>query len=249
MSFICAEMVNMPEEEIKKYDLSSLRLCLSGGAPIPKDILHRFKDRFGLDIILGHGMMEILGWNTAQPLDGSGKLGSVGKVQWGKELKIVDEAGKTLPPNHTGEIIISAPSMMMTGYYNRPRATAEVIREGWLYTGDIGYLDEDGYLFISGRKKEMLTVARKMIAPVDIEEVLYSHPKVAEAAIVGISETTGEAIRAVIVLKKGEEATSAEMEQFCREHLADYQMPKEFVFRESLPRNPMGKVRREELKK
>ena len=137
----------------------------------------------------------------------------------------------------------------MKGYYNNPQATAEAIRDGWLYTGDIGRVDEDGYLFILGRKKETIIVKGQNIYPSDIEDVLYTHPKVAEAVVVGIpDELRGEVVRAVISLKEGEATTEEEIKRFCREHMADYKVPKQVIFIDSLPKTATGKIDKEDLR-
>ena len=137
----------------------------------------------------------------------------------------------------------------MEGYYNNPQATAEAIRDGWLCTGDIGRIDEDGYLFILGRKKDVIIVKGQNIYPSDIEDVLYTHPKVAEAAVVGIPDKLrGEVVRAVISLKEGEATTEEEIRRFCREYLSDYKVPKQVMFMDSLPKTASGKIRKEDLR-
>jgi len=246
--FIFILMVRMAEEEGIKHDLSSLRLCCAGGAPVPTNIMKRFKRRYGLDIVQFWGLTEATAYLTFQPVDGTGKLGSTGKALPGWEVKIVDDNGKELPPNQPGEIIVRGP--IMKGYYNNPRVTAETIRDGWLHTGDIGRVDEDGELFILGRKKEMIIAKGQNIYPSDIEDVLYTHPKVAEAAVVGIpDELRGEVIRAIISLKAGEVATEQEIKRFCLEHIANYKVPKQVIFLDSLPKTATGKIRKEDLKK
>lgn len=246
--FIFILMVNMAEEEGIKHDLSSLRLCCAGGAPMPTDIMKRFKRLYGLDIVQFWGLTEATAYLTCQPVDGTGKLGSIGKALPGWDVKIVDGNGKELPLNQSGEIIVRGP--IMEGYYNNPRATAETIRDGWLYTGDIGRVGEDGELFILGRKKEMIIAKGQNIYPSDIEDVLYTHPKVAEAAVVGIpDELRGEVIRAIISLKAGEVATEQEIKRFCLERIANYKVPKQVIFLDSLPRTATGKIRKEDLKK
>jgi len=161
-------------------------------------------------------------------------------------MKIVDDNGRELPPNQPGEIIVRGP--IMKGYYNNPQATAETIKDGWLYTGDIGRVDEDGYLFLLGRKKETIIVKGQNIYPSDIEDVLYTHPKVAEAAVVGIpDELRGEVVRAIIGLKEGEVTTEEEIRRFCRKHMADYKVPKQVIFIDSLPKTATGKIRKEDL--
>jgi len=239
--------VNMAEKEGVKHDLSSLRLCGSAGAPLPVDIMQQFNKHYGLDIVNFWGLTESTALVTSQPIDGTGKVGAVGKVLPGWELKIVDDDGQQLPPNQPGEIIVRGP--IMKGYYGNPQATAEVIKNGWLYTGDIGKVDEDGYLFILDKKKDMIIVAGQNIYPGDIEQVLYTHPKIAEAAVVGIPDKLrGEAVRAVIRLKEGAVATEREIKQFCRSRLAEFKVPKQIVFMASLPKTISGNIRKEVLK-
>jgi len=245
--FVFILMVHMAEKEGIKHDLSSLRLCCVAGAPMPIDIMKRFKHLYGLDVVQFWGLTEVTAHLACQPIDGTGKLGSIGKALPGWEVKIVEDNGKELPPNQPGEIIVSGP--LMKGYYNNPQATAEIIKDGWLYTGDIGRVDDDGELFILGRKKEMIIVKGQNIYPSDIEDVLYTHPKVAEAAVVGIpDELRGEVVRAVISLKQGEVATEEEVRRFCRERMADYKVPKQVIFWDSLPKTATGKIRKEDLK-
>jgi len=246
--FIFILMVHMAEEEGIKHDLSSLRLCCAGGAPISTDVMKRFQQLYGLDIVQFWGLTEATAHLTRQPIDGTGKLGSVGKALPGWGVKIVDDNGKELPPNKPGEIIVSGP--IMKEYYNNPRATAETIKNGWLYTGDIGRVDEDGELFILGRKKEMIIAKGQNIYPSDIEDVLNAHPKVAEAAVVGIpDELRGEVVRAVISLKAGETATEQEIKRFCLERIANHKVPRQVIFLDSLPKTTTGKIRKEDLKK
>jgi long-chain acyl-CoA synthetase len=245
--YVYALMINTAEKDGIKNDLSSLRLCGSAGAPLPTGIMKRFKQQFGLDIIDFWGLTEAVCHITCPPVDGSGRFGSVGKALPGWEIKIVDDNGRELPANHPGEIMAKGP--IMKGYYNNPQATAEVIKDGWLCTGDIGRIDEDGYLFILGRKKDMIIRKGENIYPSDIEAVLSSHPKVAEVAVVGIpDEMRGEIVRACISLKAGEVATEEEMRHFCREHMADYKLPKQIIFLDSLPKTATGRIRKEDLK-
>ena len=246
--YIYALAIDIAEKEGKKNDLSSLRLCVSGGAPLPIDIIHRFKQHYGFTLVNIWGQTEAVCHITCPPADGTGKLGSVGISLSGWEMKIVDDEGRELPLNQSGEIIVRGP--IMQGYYNNPQATARVIKDGWLYTGDIGKVDEDGELFILGRKKEMIIAKGQNIYPSDIEDVLYTHPKVAEAAVMGIpDELRGEMVRAVISLKAGEVATEQEIKRFCLERIANYKVPKQVIFLDSLPKTATGKIRKEDLKK
>jgi len=245
--YIFALAVDLAEKEGIKNDLSSLRLCGSGGAPLSIDIIQRFKQHYGFTLLNLWGQTEAVSQVTCQPIDGTEKLGSVGKPLPGWEVKIVDDNNKELPPNQPGEIIVRGP--IMNGYYRNPRATAEMIKNGWLYTDDIGKLDRDGNLFILGRKKEMIIVKGQNIYPSDIEDVLYTHPKVAETAVVGIpDELRGEEVRAVISLKEGEVATEQEIKRFCLERIANYKVPKQVIFLDSLPKTATGKISKEDLR-
>jgi len=245
--YIYALMVNLAKMDGITHDLSSLRLCGSAGAPLTRSIIKQFKKHFGLDIIDFWGLTEAVCHITCPPVDGTGKSGSVGKALPGWEIKIVDNNGGELPVNHPSEIITKGP--LMKGYYNNPEATAKVIKDGWLYTGDIGKIDEDGYLFIVGRKKDMIIQKGQNIFPTDIEDVLHTHPKVAEVAVVGIpNKLRGEVVRGVIRLKEGEAATKQSIKQFCLERLANYKVPKQIIFTDSLPKTATGKIRKQDLK-
>lgn len=245
--YIFALTVKLAKHEGIKNDLSSLRLCGSGGAPLPITTLRQFKKYYGLTIIDIWGQTEAMSQVTSPPIDGTGKLGSVGKALPGWEIRIVDDNGNELPPNQPGEITARGP--IMKGYYNNPQATAEVIRNSWLHTGDIGNIDEDGYLFITGRKKRMIILKGQNVYPSDIEEVLLSHAKIAEAKVMGIPDKLrGEIVRAVIHLKDGTKATKEEIRRFCQEQMADYKLPKQIIFARKLPETDLSKSRRKSLR-
>jgi len=245
--YIYVLAIHAAEKDGIRNDLSSLRLCGSAGAPLPTGVIKRFKEHFGLNIIDFWGLTEATCHVTCPPLDGTGKFGSVGKALPGWEIKIVADNGEELSPNQPGEIIVRGP--VMKGYFNNPQATARIIKDGWLYTGDIGKVDEDSTLFILGRKKETIIVRGQNVYPSDIEATLYTHPKVAEVAVVGVpEELRGELVRAVIRLKKGEVATEGEIRYFCREHIADYKVPKQVIFCDSLPKTISGEIHKEYLK-
>jgi len=245
--YVYALIVNVAERDGIKNDLSSLRLCASGGAPLSIDIIQRFRQYCGFNIADIWGLTEVVSQVTSPPLDGTGKFGSVGKALPGWEVKIVDDNGKELSPNQPGEIIIRGP--IMKGYYNNPQDTVKTIKNGWLYTGDRGRVDEDGYLFLSGRKKEMIILKGQNIYPGDIEEVLSTHPKVAEAVVIGIPDKVrGEVVGAAISLKEGEVATEQEIRQFCQEHMADYKLPRRIIFTDSLPEGTTAEISRENLR-
>ncbi len=233
--YIYALAVNVARREGIKHDLSSLRLCISGGAPLPAAIIKLFKQYYGFHLLDIYGQTESVSQITASPIDGSGKIGSSGKPMPCWEIKIVNDDDRELPPNQTGEIIARGP--MMTEIYNNPQATAEALKNGWLHTGDIGKIDEDGFLFITGRKRNMLILKGQNIYPDDIEVVLLTNPKIAEAKVIGVPDVIrGEMVKAIIRLKPGESATEQEIRQFCQKHMADYKLPREVMFTKSIPK-------------
>jgi long-chain acyl-CoA synthetase len=240
-------MLLYPEHE--KYDLSSIQQWKSGSAPLSMETWQGFKEKFGAEILEGWGLTESGSTGCTMPPKGPIKVGSIGKPMIDTEVKIVDNEGRELPQGKEGELIISGPGLMK-GYWNIPEETAESLRNGWLYTGDIGYVDKDGYFFITDRKKDLIIKGGENISPRQIEEVLFAHPRVAEAAVVGIKDNIyGEDIKAFVVIKQGEEATAEEITDYCRSRLKTFKTPKELQFVESLPKNLVGKVERKELRK
>jgi long-chain acyl-CoA synthetase len=245
--YIFALAVNMAVKEGITHDLSSLRLCVSSGAPLPMRVRERFKQHYGFNLVELWGLTEATAHVTCQPIDGTGKPGSVGVALPGWEVAIVDEHGRKLAVNQVGEIIVRGP--IMQGYYRNPEDTAQVLRGGWLCTGDLGKFDEDGELYILGLKKDIIIVKGQNVYPVDIETVLCSHPYIVEAAAVGIpEETRGEKIRAVVVLRDGFSVKETELQNFCRQHLANYKVPKQIIVTDRLPRAADGQVSKEKLK-
>jgi long-chain acyl-CoA synthetase len=245
--FIFALAVEMAEKEGIKYDLSSLRLCASAGAVLPVDTKKRFKKLYGMDIMDCWGLTEAVCHLTCPPLNGHVEIASVGKALSGWKLRIVDDEGNDLPAGRSGEIVVSGP--IMKGYYNNPAATAEVIRNGWLHTGDVGRMDRDGNLYITGRKKETIIVKGQNINPSDIEAVLGKHPRVADSVVLGIPDKLrGEVVGAVVALKPGETATEAELRQFILERLISYKVPKQIFFMSPLPRTADGRVDKEAIR-
>ena len=239
--------VNEVEQRELKYDVSSLRLCIAGGSALAAETARRFKQCYQRDIAQIWGLTEAVAQNTVQPLDGSGKLCSCGWPMSGWKLKIVDDAGRELPPNQPGLVLVGGP--FMPGYFNNPEATAQIIKDGWLDTGDIGRIDEDGEFFMLARKKEIIIVKGQNVVPLDIEEVLYTHPAVAEAAVVGVDdELRGEKIRAVVSLKPGANVTERELKDYCRKYMATFKVPKEIIIMSNLPRTATGKIRKAELR-
>ena len=233
--------------DAEKYDTSSLRYCVSGSAPLPLAILEGFQKKFGCQILEGYGLSEattvLTGHSQSMPV----KPGSVGKPVSGVELRIVDENDRDVPVGEVGEIIARGPNIMK-GYYNMPDATASTLRNGWLHTGDMGRFDEDGYLYIVERKKDLIIRGGFNIYPRDVEEVLNSHPAVIESAVIGVpSERMGEEVKAFVV-KRGE-VDAETLKAYCREKLANYKTPGELEFVDILPRNGVGKIDKKELRK
>jgi len=235
--------------EPKKYDLSSMKYWICGSAPLALETWSRFKEVFGSEITEGWGLTEAGANNTVNPLDGVKKVGSIGLPMKGTDMRIVDAQGEALGPGQQGEIIIRGPQLMK-GYWNKPEETAEILRGGWLHTGDVGYVDEDGYYWITDRIKDLIIKGGENISPRTIEEVLYSHPKVSEAAVVGMKDDVyGENIKAFLVLHPGEESTAEEIIDYCRTKLANFFLPKEVVFLKSFPKTLVGKILKKELRK
>lgn len=245
--FIFALMVREAEAEGFKPDLSSLRLCAGGGSAVSVELTRQFKQHFGYTIAQFWGLTEATAHVSCQLLNGRDKPGSVGPLLRGWEIKVVDENGREMPPNQDGELILRG--LMMKEYYHNPGATAVAIKDGWLYTGDIGRVDEDQNVFITGRKKDMIIIKGQNIYSSDVENVLLRHPEVTEAAAIGIPDgLRGEIIGAAILLKPGAKTTETEIKRFCLDHLANYKVPKQFFFVESLPKTATGKIDKESLR-
>ncbi len=250
---IYSAFVNHPKTD--EFDLTSLRGCGSGAAPLPEEVVRQFEAKTGAVVYEGYGLTETAPVTTTNPTTVKDrKIGSVGPPLPGAEVKIVDlETGlEELPLGEDGEIAIAGPQVM-AGYWNRPEADAEVFREidgkRFFLTGDIGHLDEDGFLVITDRKKDMIIVGGFNVYPREVEEVLYAHPKVAQAAVIGVpDERTGEKVKAFVQLKDGLEADEEEILEFCRERLAGYKRPRLIEFRDSLPTSVVGKVLRRVLR-
>jgi long-chain acyl-CoA synthetase len=232
-----------------RYDLSSLRFCVTGGAPMPVDVLRNFDRQYNVAILEGYGLSETSPAASFNRLDRPRKPGSIGLPLPGVEFKLVDDAGATIDDALVpGEIWIRGPNVMK-GYYKKPEATAESIVNGWFKTGDIAHRDEDGYYFIVDRKKDMIIRGGYNVYPREIEEVLYGHPAVLEAAVIGVPhERLGEEVKAVVVAKAGKTIDVEELTGYCKERLAAYKYPRIVEVRESLPKTATGKILKRELR-
>ena len=231
----------------EKYDTSSLVYCVSGSAPLPVEILKGFEQKFSCQIREGYGLSEAAPVLTGHGADMPQKPGSVGVPIAGVEVRVVDVNDNPVPVGEVGEIIARGPNIMR-GYYNMPEETQAALRNGWLHTGDMGRFDEDGYLYIVERKKDLIIRGGFNIYPRDVEEVLATHPAVIEAAVVGIpSERMGEEVKAFVVAGRPVDAET--LMAYCRERLANYKTPSVIEFVEALPRNAIGKIDKKELRK
>ncbi len=242
--------------EIEKYDISSIRFCITGSAPMPVETIKRFEELTKCRIVEGYGLTEASPVTHVNPLQGIRKVGSIGIAISDTDCRIVDlETGeREVPTGELGELIVKGPQVMR-GYWKLPEETSETLRDGWLYTGDIASMDEDGYVFIADRKKDMIIAGGFNIYPREIDEVLYEHPNIREAVTVGVPDPyRGETVKAFVVLKEGVTMTEEEVIAYCKSKLAAYKVPTAVEFRESLPKTVVGKIlrkilREEELKK
>jgi long-chain acyl-CoA synthetase len=232
--------------ESESVDTSSLRFGVSGAAPIPPEQLEECRQRFGIPILEAYGLTETSGGIAANALDRS-KVGSVGLPFDGLEMQIFDQDEKPLAQGQIGEIVVRG-DVAMQGYLRRPEATAETIVDGWLHTGDLGYFDEDGFLFIADRKKELIIRGGVNVYPKEIENAISEHPAVAAVAVVAEPhDKYGQVARACVVRLRGTQLEEEELREFCADRLAAYKIPESFVFRASLPRNAIGKVVKKQL--
>ncbi|MBM4360108.1 MAG: long-chain fatty acid--CoA ligase [Deltaproteobacteria bacterium] len=225
------------------FDLSSLRICASGGAPMPVEVMRRFDELHGANILEGYGLSETSPLACLNQTDRPKKPGSIGRPLWGVEFRLVADDGRVIEePDVPGEIQIKG-HVVMKGYYRRPDATAAAIVDGWFRTGDVARRDADGFYFIVDRMKDMILRGGYNVYPREVEEVLYRHPAVGEAAVIGAPhEALGEEVVAVVALKPGASVTAEELVDFARERLAAYKYPREVRFILSLPKGPTGKI-------
>jgi len=235
---------------VSRLDLSSIKLCNSGSAPLSVEVLNRFEELTGGKISEGFGLTETSPVTHCNPLYGTRKVGSIGVPLPSTDAKAVDaETGaRDMPANEVGELIIKGPQVMR-GYWNKPTETAQMIRDGWLYTGDLCRIDEGGFCFIVGRKKDMILCSGFNVYPDEIDRVLMGHPAVLEAATIGLPDAKrGETVKSFIVLRPGHQVTADEVLAYCRENLAPYKVPRAVEFRDSLPRSSVLKILRRELR-
>ncbi len=238
-------LLNRPE--FAGLDFSAFKFALGGGMAVQKAVAERWQKVTGKPLVEGFGMTESSPVASVNPLDGSGKLGSIGIPVPSTDMRIVDDNGNPLPQGETGEIQIKGPQVMK-GYYNRPDATAQTVRDGWLCTGDIGLMHEDGYFQIVDRKKDMILVSGFNVYPNEIEDVAIQHPKVLECAAIGIpDEKSGEVVK-LFVVKKDDSLTESEIIEHCRKDLTGYKVPKSVEFRKELPKTNVGKILRRKLR-
>ncbi|MFE5808604.1 long-chain fatty acid--CoA ligase [Streptomyces sp. NPDC056491] len=229
------------------FDASRLRLAVSGGAAIPVEVLHGFERRFDATVLEGYGLSETSPVASFNHPDRPRKAGSIGVPIRGVEMRLVTESGSEAGPGEVGEIAIRGENVMK-GYFNRPEETSEAVRDGWFHTGDLARVDEEGFYFIVDRKKDLIIRGGYNVYPREVEEVLYEHPAVAEAAVVGVPhEVHGEEIAAVITLREGAGATAEEIRAHIKERVAAYKYPRIITFTAELPKGPTGKILKREI--
>jgi long-chain acyl-CoA synthetase len=238
-------LLHAPQRE--GADLSSLRLCVSGGASLPLELMREFEEAFDAVILEGYGLSETSPIASFNHPDRARKPGSIGTPIRGVEFKLVDEDGNEVPEGESGEILIMGHNVMK-GYWGRDDATQEAIRDGWFHSGDMAKVDEDGYFFIVDRKKDMIIRGGYNVYPREVEEVLYEHPAVREAAVVGVPHGEwGEEVGAAVALKEGEQISPEELRDYVKENVASYKYPREIWFVDELPKGPTGKILKREI--
>jgi long-chain acyl-CoA synthetase len=243
-------ILNCPNAD--KYDLEkigrNLRLACSGGAAMPVELMKTFNEKFNVKILEGYGLSETSPVATFNSLDRERKPGSVGLPVWGVQVRIVDPNDNDVPGGELGEIVIKGHNIMK-GYYKKPEATAETMRNGWFHSGDIGRMDEDGYIYITDRVKDLIIRGGFNVYPREVEEVMMTHPAVSLAAVLGMPhEALGEEVKAFVILKDGQSVTEEELIAWCKENMAAYKYPRQIEFRQSLPMTATGKILKRELR-
>lgn len=228
-------------------DCQSIRMCISGGASISAELLHKFENKFNVSILEGYGLSETAPLVAINPLKGTRKPGSIGLNIPAVQSKVVGEFGKELPRGEVGELVVQGPNVMK-GYLGMPETTSAAFNDGWFYTGDLATMDEEGYIYIVDRKKDIIIVGGYNVYPREVEEVLYQHPAVVEAAVIGVPDGEyGESVKAFVVVKD-ERITMNDIIQFCQDRLVKYKLPKRVEFFKELPKNSTGKILRRELR-
>jgi long-chain acyl-CoA synthetase len=231
------------------FETSTLEVCASGGAAMPVEVMHGFEEKFNCKVLEGYGLSESSPVASFNHPDRERKAGSIGTPIAGVEMKVVDDDGNDVPTGQVGEIVIRGHNIMK-GYWNRPEATAEAIREDWFHTGDMAQVDEDGYFFIVDRKKDMIIRGGYNVYPREIEEILYEHPAVREVAVVGVPhDELGEEVGAAVALKDGAEVTPDELRAHVKEQVAAYKYPRVVWLVEDLPKGPTGKILKREIER
>jgi long-chain acyl-CoA synthetase len=240
----------LDQPDFDRYDLSSLKYCNSGAAALDVNIALKWKEKTGVQIHEGWGMTESGATTSGNPTTRPPKIGSIGvNMLKCNTMKVFDSEDRELPPEGIGELVIRGPSVMK-GYWNMPGETAETLKNGWLHTGDIGYMDKDGYFYITDRKKDIIIRGGENVSPREVEDVVCRNPKVLEAGCVGIKDRVyGEEIKVFVVLRQGEQCSEAEIIAHCRQHLPSFKTPGKVQFTDSLPKNILGKILRAELRK
>jgi long-chain acyl-CoA synthetase len=234
-------------EDREQYDLSGLRLCMSGGSAMPVEVMRKFEEQFDCKILEGYGLSETSPVASFNHPDRERKPGSIGTPIEGVEMKVVDDDDNEVDQGEVGEIVIKGHNIMK-GYWNREDATSEAIKDGWFHTGDMAKVDEDGYFFIVDRKKELIIRGGYNVYPREIEEVLYEHPAIAEAAVVGVpDDDLGEEVGAAVVLAKDQDVDADELKEFVKEQVAAYKYPRRIWFSDELPKGPTGKILKREI--
>jgi long-chain acyl-CoA synthetase len=229
------------------FDTSSLRVCASGGSAMPVEVMRAFEEQFGCKVLEGYGLSETSPVASFNHPDRDRKPGSIGTPIEGVEMRVVDEQGAEVPEGEVGEIVIRGHNVMK-GYWERPEATEDAIRDGWFSTGDMARIDEDGYFFIVDRKKDLIIRGGYNVYPREVEEILYEHPAVREVAVVGLPhDDLGEEVGAAVALKDGHDATAQELQAYARDNVAAYKYPRRVWFVDELPKGPTGKILKREI--